>query len=149
VFWDITPCSLLKVNQRFRGTCCLHLQGQRISQARNQCVAELCFLPPSYWFLACLILQNWRWKQYIPLKCQMTFNGLHSITSQKIELIITTTVRTANPTNLLMKFIKMEWGFKSYHSGCTPLKQPWVPYITVTVQSNFHNIFKCSVLGLW
>jgi hypothetical protein len=35
-FWDITPCSLLKVKWCFGGTCCLHLQGRRISQARNQ-----------------------------------------------------------------------------------------------------------------
>jgi hypothetical protein len=35
-FWDITPCSLLKVNWRFGGTCRIHLQGQKISQARNQ-----------------------------------------------------------------------------------------------------------------
>jgi protein subunit release factor A len=27
VFWDITPCTALKVNQRFGGTCHLHLQG--------------------------------------------------------------------------------------------------------------------------
>jgi hypothetical protein len=27
IFWDIMPCSLLKVNQYFRGTCYLHLQG--------------------------------------------------------------------------------------------------------------------------
>jgi hypothetical protein len=36
VFWDITPCSPLKVNQNFGGTCRLHLQGRKISQARNQ-----------------------------------------------------------------------------------------------------------------
>jgi hypothetical protein len=36
IFWDITPCSPLKVNQRFGGTCRLQLQGQRISRARNQ-----------------------------------------------------------------------------------------------------------------
>jgi hypothetical protein len=29
------PCSPLKVSWRLRGTCHLHLQGQRISQARN------------------------------------------------------------------------------------------------------------------
>jgi hypothetical protein len=39
ILWDITPCSLLKVNQCFRGTCCLHFQGQRISQVKNQCEA--------------------------------------------------------------------------------------------------------------
>jgi hypothetical protein len=33
----ITPCSLLRVNRRFRGTCHLHLQGRRIIQERNQC----------------------------------------------------------------------------------------------------------------
>jgi hypothetical protein len=32
IFWNITNCSLLKFNQRFGGTCHLHLQGQRISQ---------------------------------------------------------------------------------------------------------------------
>jgi hypothetical protein len=36
IFWDITPCSPLKVNRRFRGMYRLHLQGQGISQARNQ-----------------------------------------------------------------------------------------------------------------
>jgi hypothetical protein len=35
IFWDVTLCTLLKVNWRFGGTCCLHLQDQRISQARN------------------------------------------------------------------------------------------------------------------
>jgi hypothetical protein len=35
IFWDITPCSLLKVNRRFGGTYCLHLQGWRISWERN------------------------------------------------------------------------------------------------------------------
>jgi hypothetical protein len=34
-FWDITPCSPLKVNRRFGGTCLLHVQGQRIRQARS------------------------------------------------------------------------------------------------------------------
>jgi hypothetical protein len=31
VVWDITPCSSLKVNQHFGGTCRLHLQGRIIS----------------------------------------------------------------------------------------------------------------------
>jgi cellulose synthase/poly-beta-1,6-N-acetylglucosamine synthase-like glycosyltransferase len=34
-FWDITPCSPLKVNRRFGGTYRLHLQDQ-ISRARYQ-----------------------------------------------------------------------------------------------------------------
>jgi hypothetical protein len=34
-FWDITPCSPLKVNSLFGGTCQLHLQDRRLSEARN------------------------------------------------------------------------------------------------------------------
>jgi hypothetical protein len=33
IFWNITPCRPLKVNRRLAGTCRLHLQGRRISQA--------------------------------------------------------------------------------------------------------------------
>jgi hypothetical protein len=36
LFWDIISCSLLKVSLYFRGTYGFHLQGQRISHARNQ-----------------------------------------------------------------------------------------------------------------
>jgi hypothetical protein len=36
IFWDIASCSLLKVNQHFGGTSCLHHQSQTISQPRNQ-----------------------------------------------------------------------------------------------------------------
>jgi hypothetical protein len=31
IFWDITPCSPLKINRRFGGTYRLHLQGRKIS----------------------------------------------------------------------------------------------------------------------
>jgi hypothetical protein len=36
VFWDITPCSPLKVNRRFGWTHRLHLHGRRIGRATNQ-----------------------------------------------------------------------------------------------------------------
>jgi hypothetical protein len=35
IFWNITPYSSLRVNLRFGGSCCLRLEGRRISQARN------------------------------------------------------------------------------------------------------------------
>jgi hypothetical protein len=35
IFWDITTCSLLRVNRYFRDTC-VHLQGGRVSQTGNQ-----------------------------------------------------------------------------------------------------------------
>jgi hypothetical protein len=56
IFWDITPCSLLKVKGGFGGTRSLHLEGLRISQARN-----------------------------VPTKRQLTFNGLHGVISHKIQ----------------------------------------------------------------
>jgi hypothetical protein len=43
IFWDMTPCSPSEVNQRFGGTCRLHLQSRRISQRENRCQAELWF----------------------------------------------------------------------------------------------------------
>jgi hypothetical protein len=36
IFWDITPCSSLKVNRCFGGTYRFHLQGRRIIQAGKQ-----------------------------------------------------------------------------------------------------------------
>jgi hypothetical protein len=41
IFWDITPCSPLKVNRRFGGTHRLHLQSRRISRARA--LIDTCF----------------------------------------------------------------------------------------------------------
>jgi hypothetical protein len=45
-----------------------------------------------------LILWPWRWRRYVPPERQLTFNRLHSIISQKTVLLITTAVRTSNPT---------------------------------------------------
>jgi hypothetical protein len=36
IFLDVTPCCPLKVNRRLGGTYRFHLQGLRISRARNQ-----------------------------------------------------------------------------------------------------------------
>jgi hypothetical protein len=32
VFRDVEPCGLVEVYRRFRGACCLHLQGHRTSE---------------------------------------------------------------------------------------------------------------------
>jgi hypothetical protein len=56
IFWDITPCSPLKVTD----------------------VSEGLRIPP---------------------KRHLTFSGLHGVTFQKIELLITTSVITSNPTH--------------------------------------------------
>jgi hypothetical protein len=36
VFWNVTPCSPMKVNGRFGGTYRLHFQGRWVSQKRNE-----------------------------------------------------------------------------------------------------------------
>jgi hypothetical protein len=41
---DITPCSPLKANRCFGGTCRLCLQGRRMCQARNQFLLATCFM---------------------------------------------------------------------------------------------------------
>jgi hypothetical protein len=56
IFWDITPCSPLKVNRRFGGTRTLHFQGRRISQTSKSLLAT-CFHAGFFW----LILRPWRW----------------------------------------------------------------------------------------
>jgi hypothetical protein len=45
-----------------------------------------CLLPASCWFLVCRTLQPWRWRWYIPPKCQLTLTGLCRVISQRIEL---------------------------------------------------------------
>jgi hypothetical protein len=41
IFWDITPCSPLKVNRSFGRTYLLHLQGQKIIQQETSITAGL------------------------------------------------------------------------------------------------------------
>jgi hypothetical protein len=36
IFWDVTPYIPANVKRCFRGKCRLHIQGRRISYARNQ-----------------------------------------------------------------------------------------------------------------
>jgi hypothetical protein len=136
IFWDITPCIPLTSSRRFGGTYCLHLQGGRISPARNQHESRWqaeqrttrryiredstlhnhrCENLKSYitmspyhllsrWFLARLILRPWRWRRYVPPKRRLTLNRLHDVISKKIEIFITTGVRTSIPTALRCLF---------------------------------------------
>jgi hypothetical protein len=62
VIWGVTPCRMLNDN---RLSVC-HLLSRRFS--------------------AWLILRPWRWRQHIPPKLCLTFNGLHGVISQKIKL---------------------------------------------------------------
>jgi hypothetical protein len=86
IFWDVTPCSRLKVNRSFGETYRLHLQGWRVNQEINQHEAG-------------------RKTSFISL-FRLAFRGLHGVISHKIQLFITTAVRTSNST---LKYLSGEW----------------------------------------
>jgi hypothetical protein len=88
VFWDITPCSPLKVNRRFGGTYRLHLQGRAL--------LATCFHAG---FLLGIFFDPEDGDDVHP-KRRLTFNGLYGFISQKVVFFITTAVRTLNPTYL-------------------------------------------------
>jgi hypothetical protein len=68
VFWDVAPCRSC-VNRCFGGTYRLHLQGIKIRERGTSVSRWLQTLP-------------WRWRRYVPLKCQFT-QDLYGATSQK------------------------------------------------------------------
>jgi hypothetical protein len=78
IFCDIAPCSPLKVNSCISGTC-------------RRALHATCFL-----FLVLFIILPWR-RRHVPPKLQLTSDRPHGVTSQKIELFITTAVRTWSP----------------------------------------------------
>jgi hypothetical protein len=84
IFWDITPCSPLKVNWRFGRVFRLHLQDRRKIQARNQHKAGNKRAEYGHG----IFLQ----------KSRLTFIGQHGDISQKAELFITVDVSTSSPT---------------------------------------------------
>jgi hypothetical protein len=97
VFWDMTQCSPLKVDRRFRGTCPLHRQCWRVSQREISVKQATIF--------ASLTLQPWRWRWQFTPKRRLTFNGLHGVISQKVELF-------KQRTRHILKTITLYWVVK-------------------------------------
>jgi hypothetical protein len=89
IIWNIRQCSSVKNNLRFGGTYCLHLQGWRISQERNQREIGNKF----NW----LTLRPWRRKWYVPPECKLIFNRKYTVISKNTEISIVIAVRTQNP----------------------------------------------------
>jgi hypothetical protein len=59
VFWDLTPCSWLKVSWRFAGKCRFHFQVRKVS------------FPPALILVSFMFLFSagpWRWRWLVPLK---------------------------------------------------------------------------------
>jgi hypothetical protein len=66
-------------------TCCYLNIGCYCTTLKS-CKSSTYHLLPRCLF-ASLILRPWRWGRHVPPKCRLTFNGLHGVTSQKIEIV--------------------------------------------------------------
>jgi hypothetical protein len=55
-FWDIAPCSLVGVDRRFRGACCLYHEGDETSQVKISYTNPL--KPNGKYVPAALMLSN-------------------------------------------------------------------------------------------
>jgi hypothetical protein len=87
LFWDIMPCSPLKVNWRFGRTCHLILHGRRSKRARNQSKNNW---PSGTCTLVCYSSNSLT--RIIQATCfpEMSiafFNRSHGVASQKTELL--------------------------------------------------------------
>jgi hypothetical protein len=91
---------------------------------------QLCFLTASRWLLAWL--QPWRWRRHILPKRRLTFSRLHGVISQKIQLFITISVRTANPAHegrgLISLWLYKENKLRDGKNVFTVHIPPWAPY---------------------
>jgi hypothetical protein len=56
----------------------------------------------SCWFRAWLSLWPWIWRWCVPPKHRLNFSVLHGVISHKKKLVITSAVRTSNPTNFMI-----------------------------------------------
>jgi hypothetical protein len=74
IFWDITLCSPLEGNRRSGGTYPRHLQVEIATCFQAGFLLSLFFDPED--------------GGNVPLKRQLTFNGLHSVISQKIAVFV-------------------------------------------------------------
>jgi hypothetical protein len=96
--YGITQCSPLKVSRRLWGTCRFRLQQREAGSKQSKLATAL------RWFLSWRILLPWGWRRYVPPKRRLTFNGLHGVISQKIQVFITTAVRASKLALLLPVF---------------------------------------------
>jgi hypothetical protein len=96
------------------------------SQCLTKIKASRALLPASWWFLAWLILGTWRWRQHVSPERRLAFKRLHSITSQKIELSITTALGTWNSTlsDIISKFCIIAMLVISY-AGTRKYRSKW------------------------
>jgi hypothetical protein len=104
VFWDITPCSPLKVNGRFGGTSSPSSGSKNKPRNQNEAGSYQNSDSDCYLLHASFLLVLVFGPQCgdFPPKRRLTFNGLHDIVSRKILFFITNAVRTSNPTQFII-----------------------------------------------
>jgi hypothetical protein len=88
-FGEITPCSPLKANRRFGGTCRIHLHDRRINQTRNQYEAgiELWLtlkMEATYFFETSVKFQEITWRYVTEDRT------LHSHSSENLKFVFLT-----------------------------------------------------------
>jgi hypothetical protein len=95
IFWDVKPCSPLKVSRRFGRLCHLHIQDWRVRQGRSIASDACCALQPG--FLLGLLFNPENWVDMC-IRNVCCFSADYTALYQKDGNFITTAVRTSNST---------------------------------------------------
>jgi hypothetical protein len=79
VVWDVAPCSLVEIYQRFRGSYCRHHQDVLMMEAVRTSETSVIVS-------VCLHLQGqpWLWIHYVSPKRWYLWTSPHGVTAQKI-----------------------------------------------------------------
>jgi hypothetical protein len=122
--WDITPCSLLKVNRGFGGTCRLNFQGWRMSRT-----SPICYIPEDralltgYPWFSSTPLGKWRDMTFIQLSDAMACRSslrLGVLTVPLKELQITMQWR------LLERIRVSVWSWRAKFQRRSPPPSSWL-----------------------
>jgi hypothetical protein len=80
IFWDREPCSPMKVNRRYGGTCPFSRSKNKPSRKQTWKM-----LPVAYRLLSWLIIWFWKWGRHIFSWRWLSFNGLHGVLPRILE----------------------------------------------------------------
>jgi hypothetical protein len=107
IFWDITPRSPLRVNRRFGGTYCLHLQGRR-----NKLSKKSACLLPAFTLVSCSAY-------FFILKMEAICSSETSVDTQR------TTLRYIPKDGTLQSLLRCDV-MHILHAPTPPQRKPWL-----------------------